>query len=133
MLAFDSIVISIGLYHHGKHSFANHGKAKWRFLDYILEANSKKNLNDYLKGLREIYPQAKSYYSYEIKIASHKFLQMLLLDGCFILLTLCKVDFIFSDHKLLLPNENKNPSDPWQYYYVKNDLMFVGKSNSILL
>ncbi|WVZ70327.1 hypothetical protein U9M48_019002 [Paspalum notatum var. saurae] len=63
-------------------------KEKWRFLAYILYINKGKKLQNYLELMETLKMHARSFYSEEIEMDDDKFLQMLLLDGCFILVYL---------------------------------------------
>lgn len=90
--AFSPIIVSIGPYHHGTPSLQPMEKKKWNCLHFILNANPEKTLDDYLKALQELYPIAKSCYKEEIKMESNKFVEMLLLDTCFIIVSMCGLD-----------------------------------------
>ncbi|OAY65026.1 UPF0481 protein [Ananas comosus] len=87
-IAYEPIVQSIGPYHHGTPALQAMEKEKWNCLDYILKLNPEKTLRDYLMVMWELENQAKSCYLEEIKMENKKFLRMLLLDGCFILVSL---------------------------------------------
>lgn len=86
--AYDPVLISIGPYHHGTPSLAAAEKDKWASLDYILKLNQERNLQDYLHVLSSLTDRARNTYSEEIEMDEDKFLQMLLLDGCFIIVSL---------------------------------------------
>uniref|UniRef100_A0A0A9CRE9 Uncharacterized protein n=1 Tax=Arundo donax TaxID=35708 RepID=A0A0A9CRE9_ARUDO len=86
--AFEPFVLSIGPYHHGKASLQFMQRKKWNCLDYVLKMNCTKSLRDYLLAIGDIEDQARACYSGELKLDSKSFRQMLLLDGCFILVHL---------------------------------------------
>jgi hypothetical protein len=86
---YEPIVLSIGPYSHGSQSLILMEKEKWKSLDYILKLNCKVTLQDYIRVLSKLEKQARDSYSAEIPLDKKKFLQMLLLDACFILV---KVD-----------------------------------------
>ncbi|CAD6262009.1 unnamed protein product [Miscanthus lutarioriparius] len=64
-------------------------KEKWKSLDYILKLNCKVSLQGYLRAISKVAKQARSCYPEDIGVDRKLFLQMLLLDSCFILV---KVD-----------------------------------------
>jgi hypothetical protein len=61
---------------------------KWICLDYILKLNSEVSLHEYLSLVSGLEKEARGYYTEEINMGSGEFLQMLLLDSCFILVYL---------------------------------------------
>ncbi|KAK1685895.1 hypothetical protein QYE76_046743 [Lolium multiflorum] len=86
---YEPIVLSIGPYSHGSQSLILMEKEKWKSLDYILKLNCKVTLQDYIRAMSKLEKQARDCYSGEIPVDKKNFLQMLLLDACFILV---KVD-----------------------------------------
>lgn len=86
--SYEPCMISIGPYHHGAASLQVMEKEKWGYLDNVLKMNCEWNLLDYLTAIGELAKQARKCYSEDIKMSSETFLQMLLLDGCFILVAL---------------------------------------------
>ncbi|XP_052157924.1 uncharacterized protein LOC127775651 [Oryza glaberrima] len=95
--AYDPVLISIGPYHHGTPSLAAAEKDKWASLDYILKLNQERNLQDYLHVLSSLTDRARNTYSEEIEMDEDKFLQMLLLDGCFIIVSLYGTAGLFNN------------------------------------
>nr|CAD1834943.1 unnamed protein product [Ananas comosus var. bracteatus] len=92
--AYEPIVLSIGPYHYGNPALQAMEKDKWNCLYYVLKLNPEKKLQDYLEAIGELENQARACYSEEIKMEYKEFLQMLLLDGCFILVSLYGLDGI---------------------------------------
>ncbi|XP_015691931.1 UPF0481 protein At3g47200-like [Oryza brachyantha] len=86
--SYEPCVLSIGLYHHGALALQTMQKEKWSYLDYVLNINCEKSLLDYLLALEDLAKAARSCYSDDIKMDDEEFLQMLLLDGCFVLVAL---------------------------------------------
>ncbi|OAY65025.1 UPF0481 protein [Ananas comosus] len=86
--AYEPMVQSFGPYHYGTPTLQAMEKEKWNCLDYILNLNREKRLRDYLKVMQRLENQVRSCYTEEIKMDKKKFRQMLLLDGCFILVSL---------------------------------------------
>lgn len=87
-LAYEPSVVSIGPYHQRNASLQFMERLKWKCLDYVLKLNCKKNIRDYLLAVSDIENQARACYSDEVILDSKNFRQMLLLDGCFILVYL---------------------------------------------
>lgn len=86
--AYEPIVVSFGPYHHGAQHLQSMEKKKWEHLNRVLKLNFERTLHDYIKAMAGIEKQARKCYSQEINIERKKFLQMLLLDGCFILVNI---------------------------------------------
>jgi hypothetical protein len=86
--SYEPYILSIGPYHNGAARLRATEKMKWGFLDEILKLTRGKSLLDYLVTLQELSKEARNCYSEEIKMGSEEFLQMLLLDGCFIIIGL---------------------------------------------
>nr|CAD1841055.1 unnamed protein product [Ananas comosus var. bracteatus] len=58
---------------------------KWRYLHDFLSRNSDNCIEDYIDGVRELEPAARRCYFEPVELSAEKFVEMLLLDGCFIL------------------------------------------------
>ncbi|KAM3390695.1 hypothetical protein ACQJBY_012352 [Aegilops geniculata] len=87
-IAYEPIVISFGPYHYGAHQLQGMEKQKWEHLDGILKLNCQRSLHDYIKAIARVEKQARKCYSEEIKMERKKFVQMLLLDACFLLMNI---------------------------------------------
>ncbi|KAJ1273047.1 hypothetical protein BS78_06G250300 [Paspalum vaginatum] len=83
--SYEPLILSIGPYHHGASALQAVEREKLSYLDYILKLNCEKGLLDYLTELRKIAKHARLCYAEDIKMDGEEFLEMLLLDGCFIL------------------------------------------------
>ncbi|CAL5042777.1 unnamed protein product [Urochloa decumbens] len=86
--AYEPSVLSIGPYHHSDANLQFMEKQKWRCLNYILKLNCTKSLRDYLLAICDLENQARACYCGDLKLDSKGFRQMLLLDGCFLLVYL---------------------------------------------
>lgn len=80
-------LVAIGPYHRGKDHLLEFECHKWFFLDKFLfrSSASGKGLSDYLSRLKKEEGNARDCYLDIIEMASHDFVEMMLLDGCFIL------------------------------------------------
>ncbi|KAG2685539.1 hypothetical protein I3760_10G130300 [Carya illinoinensis] len=93
--SYQPSVVSIGPYHHGKPNLKMIEEHKWRYLGSLLsrtKEKSGKTLSDYLLSIKPLEADAKECYSETIQLESDKFLEMMVLDGCFILEIFLKVN-----------------------------------------
>lgn len=86
---YEPIVLSIGPYHYLQRALLPMEMEKWKCLDFILKVNCNRSLVDYIKMIAQLESQVRKCYSEDTKLPRKQFLQMLLLDACFILV---KVD-----------------------------------------
>ncbi|XP_068309363.1 UPF0481 protein At3g47200-like [Pyrus communis] len=87
--AIEPEMISIGPYHRGKDGLMELESYKWRFLASILSRESYKRgrdlLVEYYKAMRKLEERTRSCYSELMTMSSPDFVQMMVLDGCFII------------------------------------------------
>ncbi|OQU82438.1 hypothetical protein SORBI_3006G239700 [Sorghum bicolor] len=100
--SYEPIILSIGPHHHGGLDLVAMEKEKWKCLDYILKLNREVNLQDYIRAIHKLEKKVRNCYTEVIKMDKTKFLRMLLLDSCFILV---KVDGTVTA-ELALKSEN---------------------------
>ncbi|CAL5042781.1 unnamed protein product [Urochloa decumbens] len=86
--AYEPRVISIGPYHHGAASLLPMEKEKWLCLDYVLKLNYSRSLHDYLAAVTALETETRICYADDNILNSTTFVEMLLLDSCFILVCL---------------------------------------------
>ncbi|TVU10679.1 hypothetical protein EJB05_44223, partial [Eragrostis curvula] len=86
--AYEPRVLSIGPYHHGAPSLLPMEKEKWLCLDYVLKLSCNKSLHDYLAVIAALETEARICYSENSIMSSRAYVEMLLLDSCFILVCL---------------------------------------------
>lgn len=86
--SYEPFILSIGPYHHGAAKLRNMDKMKWGYLDEVCKLNSEKTLLDYLLEIGDLAREARNCYSEDVYMTDEEFLQMLILDGCFILVAL---------------------------------------------
>lgn len=92
--AYEPILLSVGPYHYGKTNLQHMEEHKLRYLNQLIKRREAKGvsrsqqLNTYLRTLKDLEDQARGYYdeaeAEAITVESNKFLEMMLLDGCFI-------------------------------------------------
>uniref|UniRef100_A0A0E0HAS9 Uncharacterized protein n=1 Tax=Oryza nivara TaxID=4536 RepID=A0A0E0HAS9_ORYNI len=86
--AYEPSVLSIGPYHHSELPLLAMETEKWICVDYILKLNHHVSLREYPSLLSGLEKQVRGCCSEDIDMDSKEFLQMLLLDSCFILVYL---------------------------------------------
>ncbi|KAJ6740368.1 PROTEIN putative (DUF247)-RELATED [Salix purpurea] len=82
--AYVPQIISLGPYHHGKKRLRQMNKHKWRCLHHIMKRTNQ-DIKLYLDTVREIEEKARSCYEGPINLSSNEFVEMMVLDGCFVL------------------------------------------------
>ncbi|GLT31650.1 hypothetical protein SLA2020_063720 [Shorea laevis] len=82
--AYEPEIISIGPYHRGKSHLKMMEVHKVRFLRMLLRRTSEHTAELYVAALRGVVEKACNCYSESLSISTEDFLEMLVLDGCFI-------------------------------------------------
>ncbi|XP_030532064.1 UPF0481 protein At3g47200-like [Rhodamnia argentea] len=82
--AYVPQVVSLGPYHHGDERLRPMEQHKLRCLHQIL-ARSHQEIGLYLDSVKEVEQRARACYEGTISISSDEFVQMMLLDGCFVI------------------------------------------------
>ncbi|KAB5547843.1 hypothetical protein DKX38_011249 [Salix brachista] len=82
--AYVPRVISLGPYHHGKKHLRKMDKHKWRCLHHVMQRPNQ-DIKLYLDTAREMEAKARSCYEGPINLSSNQFVEMMVLDGCFML------------------------------------------------
>ncbi|XP_059455189.1 UPF0481 protein At3g47200-like [Corylus avellana] len=102
-------VVALGPYHHGKPRLQMMEELKWRWLSYLMESRNGKleecliELGPLEKEVRECYSESETN-----KFSSHELLQMMLVDGYFILMFFIRTLSIAEmDYRDLLPELEK--------------------------
>ncbi|VAH53253.1 unnamed protein product [Triticum turgidum subsp. durum] len=87
-IAYEPIVVSFGPYNHGSQHLQAMEKSKWEHLDRVLKINCERTLNEHIKAIAGVEKQARKCYSEVIEMERKRFVQMLLLDACFLLMNI---------------------------------------------
>ncbi|XP_074580614.1 UPF0481 protein At3g47200-like [Curcuma longa] len=96
--AYEPLLVSLGPYHHDKLHLQAMNQLKWKCLKFVLEKNNRMGLKDYVDLIKKLETQARDAYSEEVKMDSNSFVEMMLLDGCFLMLTIMKwTDMVISE------------------------------------
>ncbi|GMN34542.1 hypothetical protein TIFTF001_004746 [Ficus carica] len=82
--AYFPQIVSLGPYHHGKRRLRQMDRHKWRSLHRMLKRTNQ-DIQLYLDAIKEVEDRARSCYEGPINLSSNEFVEMMVLDGCFIL------------------------------------------------
>ncbi|KAI3512186.1 hypothetical protein L1887_19435 [Cichorium endivia] len=85
--SYQPHIISIGPFHHGKPHLQMIEEHKWRFLRHLLDRTKTHGivLEDLLKAVQKLEVNARECYSETIRYNTDEFIEMMVLDGCFII------------------------------------------------
>ncbi|XP_010272333.2 PREDICTED: UPF0481 protein At3g47200-like [Nelumbo nucifera] len=85
--AYQPHIVSIGPYHHGESQLKMIEEHKWRFLGSLLSRTESKGLGleDYVRTVKSLEEKARECYSETIGLDSDEFVEMMVLDGCFVI------------------------------------------------
>ncbi|GMY25134.1 UPF0481 protein At3g47200-like [Fagus crenata] len=92
--SYQPQIVSIGPYHRGEPHLQMIEEHKWRYLGSLLTRTQTIGitLEDYLKSIHPVEIEARECYSETIHLSHDEFLEMMVVDGCFILELFRKVD-----------------------------------------
>ena len=82
--AYVPQIVSLGPYHHGKRRLRQMDRHKWRALHQILRRTNH-DIMLYLDAVKEAEERARNCYEGSITLSSNEFVEMMVLDGCFML------------------------------------------------
>ncbi|KAL2338958.1 hypothetical protein Fmac_013404 [Flemingia macrophylla] len=80
--------VSIGPLHHGKEALKHMEDRKWHYLFTLLSRQPNQlesSLHKYVNTLSDLEKPARSFYAEELHLKSNQFIEMMLVDGCFII------------------------------------------------
>ncbi|XP_051114148.1 UPF0481 protein At3g47200 [Andrographis paniculata] len=80
-------IVSVGPFHRGDPRLKMIEEHKWRFLGGLLKRTAAKGLNleNYLEAVQPLESQARDCYSTAIDLSADEFVELLVLDGCFVI------------------------------------------------
>lgn len=84
--AYVPQIVSLGPYHHGRRRLRHMDRHKWRSLHQMLKRTNQ-DIKLYLDSMKEVEEKARSCYEgpVAISLSSNEFVEMMVLDGCFVL------------------------------------------------
>lgn len=83
-LAYEPKIVSLGPYHADNERLGAWDGLKWRYFKKFLNRNPNKHLCDYLEEVEMLAPAARNAYSEKLGMDPGKFVEMMLLDCCFV-------------------------------------------------
>lgn len=85
--SYQPQIVSIGPYHHGEPHLQMIEEHKWRYLGSLLARTQSKGLTleSYLNSIHPLETKSRECYSQIIHLNTDEFLEMMVLDGCFII------------------------------------------------
>ncbi|KAL6008825.1 hypothetical protein ACLOJK_022051 [Asimina triloba] len=106
-------LFSIGPYHHGSEELKPTKEVKFEHLQPLLARNPKWELNDYVREIRALEAQARECYADKIGLESKEFVEMMVLDGCFLVEMFIRICVTKSQYELWVP------------YFVSRDMLLL--------
>ncbi|KAL7219963.1 hypothetical protein ACSBR2_012929 [Camellia fascicularis] len=88
--AYEPSIVAIGPYHRGKAKLQQMEEHKLWYLQQLLNREKNKSVNDYIMAIKELEERARNCYAETIRLESDEFVEMMLLDGVFIIELFCK-------------------------------------------
>ncbi|KAK1587036.1 hypothetical protein Q3G72_008804 [Acer saccharum] len=82
--AYVPQIVSLGPYHHGKDHLQQMDCHKLWFLHVVLKRTNQ-DIKVYIDSMRELEKKARACYEGPIGLSSNEFVEMMILDGCFVL------------------------------------------------
>ncbi|KAJ4783606.1 hypothetical protein LUZ62_034852 [Rhynchospora pubera] len=115
---YEPRMVSIGPYHHGRDAFHAMEMHKLRYLRDYLSRNTRNSINHCISKLRGLEFQARQCYFEEVKLQTDEFLEMMLLDGCFIIEFLMKLYYPIGESDVIF-------HVGWVLPIIRNDLLLL--------
>lgn len=97
--AYEPEIIAIGPYHHGKENLLVMEEHKLRYLKHLLQRNDENNADRYILSLKSLELEARRCYTESIDLTTDEFIEMLLLDGCFVIEVIRKFEMAYLRNK----------------------------------
>lgn len=82
--AYIPQIVSLGPYHQAKKRLRHMDRHKWRALNHILKRTNQQ-IELYLDAVRELEEKARACYEGPLSLSSNEFVEMMVLDACFVL------------------------------------------------
>ncbi|KAL9386532.1 hypothetical protein Peur_019656 [Populus x canadensis] len=82
--AFEPEILSIGPYHRGKDKLKMMEEHKKRYLQKLLQRRGERSVSEYVTAMIGVEAEARKFYDQSVSLGQDEFVEMLLLDGCFI-------------------------------------------------
>ena len=83
--AYEPEILAVGPYHHGKGNLRMMEEHKLRYLKLLLERTNERSVDRYIVAMRKLQERAQRCYSDSINLNKDEFVEMMLLDSCFVI------------------------------------------------
>ncbi|CAI9774651.1 unnamed protein product [Fraxinus pennsylvanica] len=111
--AYDPEIIAIGPFHRRKPNLQNMEQHKARYLQLFLQRRKESSVERYVTTIRHLEDRARKCYAEDIKLKEDEFVEMLILDGCFI------IEFLY----MFQHEDRRDGDDPiFQYGHIQSHL-----------
>jgi hypothetical protein len=120
--AFEPELVSIGPFHHGKENLKEMQKIKLWYLHCLLHRapTTKTTLKCLVEEIARIEQECRAFYAEEILVSGKDFIEMIVVDGCFILEVFRK-----GSGEVQLDIEDPVFYMPWMNWRLANDLRLL--------
>ncbi|KAL2932676.1 hypothetical protein RDABS01_015795 [Bienertia sinuspersici] len=117
--SYEPCLISIGPLNHGMERLQGMQEQKLRYLQNFLRRNGEKTLKDYLKVIKDCEQETRECYIESISLSSDEFVEMMLLDGCFI------IEFFLNWYWDTLDEDDRIFGKPSLEHVIRRDLLLI--------
>lgn len=93
---YDPRILSIGPFHHGKDQLCKMQQHKYMYLKLLLKRRNESTVDKYVAAVRSMEEKARNSYAEPLKFNQDEFVEILLLDGVFIIELLRRI-YMFDD------------------------------------
>ena len=83
--AYKPQLLAIGPYHRGKGGLSQMEEHKLGYLQQLLQRRNESSVERYIKAMKELEGRARRCFAKSISLTPDEFVEMMLLDGCFII------------------------------------------------
>ncbi|XP_019235935.1 PREDICTED: UPF0481 protein At3g47200-like [Nicotiana attenuata] len=120
--AYTPLLISIGPYHKKNPQLCSMENYKLRYLQRFLQRNKKFDVESYIRELEKLKDEVLKCYDDKVELGSYtcsQFLEMLLLDGCFV------VEYLREVFKIFPEGEDRIINADWMVNLIDRDLLLL--------
>ncbi|CAL5416766.1 unnamed protein product [Camellia sinensis] len=93
--AYEPETVAIGPYHRGKHSLQMMEEHKLRYLKLLLKRKNESSADKYVTAITSLEQEARRCYAEPISLSANDMIEMMLLDGCFIIELMRKFEMAY--------------------------------------
>ncbi|CAI9774644.1 unnamed protein product [Fraxinus pennsylvanica] len=112
--AYDPQIIAVGPFHHSKPNLQKMEQHKVRYLKLFLQRINETSVERCVTAILPLEDRARKCYAEDIQLDEGEFVEMLILDGCFI------IEFLY----MFQHEERRDEGDPiFQYGYIQSQLL----------